>query len=65
MRPFVTKLYRNDTDRGGRPNVNETVMLKVLFLQGMYNLPDESMEKELHDRISFRNFLHYPEILPD
>ena len=65
MRPFVKKLYRNDTDRGGRPNVNETVMLKVLFLQGMYNLPDESMEKELHDRISFRNFLHYPEILPD
>ena len=40
-------------------------MLKTLFLQGMYNLPDESMEKELHDRISFRNFLHYPEILLD
>ena len=23
------------------------------------------MEKELHDGISFRNFLHYPEIIPD
>ncbi len=65
MRPFVKKLYRNDTGRGRRPNVDETVMIKTLFLQSMYNLSDESMEKELHDRISFRNFLHYPEILPD
>ncbi|WP_298409040.1 transposase [Ferroplasma sp.] len=51
--------------RGGRPHIDETVMIKTLFLQSMYNLPDESMEKELHDRISFRDFLHYPEILPD
>ena len=65
LRPFVKKLYRNDTDRGGRPNVDETVMTKTLFLQSMYNLSDESMERELNDRISFRNFLHYPETLPD
>jgi IS5 family transposase len=65
LRPFVRKLYRNDTDRGGRPNVDETVMIKTLFLQSMYNLSDESMERELNDRISFRNFLHYPETLPD
>ena len=65
LRPFVRKLYRNDTDRGGRPNVDETVMAKTLFLQSMYNLSDESMERELNDRISFRNFLHYPETLPD
>ncbi|EQD57419.1 transposase IS4 family protein, partial [mine drainage metagenome] len=40
-------------------------MIKTLFLQGMYNLSDESMEKEIYDRISFRNFLHYPETVPD
>ena len=65
MRPFVKKLYRNDTCKSGRLNIDETVMIKTLFLQSMYNLSDESMEKELHDRISFRDFLHYPEILPD
>ena len=31
----------------------------------MYNCSDDVMERELHDRISFRNLLHYPEIIPD
>jgi len=61
----VKELYRNDTDRGERPNFDEIVMIRTLFLQSMYNCPDEAMERELHDRISFRNFLHYPEIISD
>jgi IS5 family transposase len=65
LRPIVKELYRNDTDRGGGPNIDEIVMIKTLFLQSMYNCPDEVMERELHDRISFRNFLHYPETIPD
>ncbi|EQD42285.1 transposase IS4 family protein, partial [mine drainage metagenome] len=65
LRPIVKKLFRNDTGKGGRPNIDETVMIKTLFLQSIYNLSDESMERELHDRISFRNFLNYPEIMPD
>ena len=65
LRPIVKELYRNDTDKGGRPNIDEIVMIKTLFLQSMYNCSDEVMERELHDRISFRNFLHYPEIIPD
>ena len=65
LRPMVKKLFRNDNGKGGRPNIDETVMIKTLFLQSMYNLSDESMERKLHDRISFRNFLHYPEIMPD
>lgn len=65
LRPIVKELYRNDTDRGGGPNIDEIVMIKALFLQSMYNCPDEVMERELHDRISFRNFLHYPETIPD
>ncbi|MCL4451501.1 MAG: transposase [Candidatus Thermoplasmatota archaeon] len=65
LRPLVKELYRNDTDKGGRPNIDETVMIKTLFLQSMCNCPDEIMERELHDRISFRNFLHYPETIPD
>ncbi len=40
-------------------------MVKALFLQGLYNIVDEKLEKELLDRISFRNFLHYPDKMPD
>jgi IS5 family transposase len=65
LRPIVKDLYRNDTQKGGRPNIDEIIMIKTLFLQSMYNCSDEVMERELHDRISFRNFLHYPEIIPD
>jgi IS5 family transposase len=65
LRPLVKELYRNDTDRVGRPIFDEIVMIKTLFLQSMYNCSDEAMERELHDGISFRNFLHYPEIIPD
>ena len=40
-------------------------MVKILFLQSLYNLSDQQAEKEIHDRISFMNFLDYPDILPD
>ncbi|WP_083755849.1 transposase [Thermoplasma volcanium] len=31
-------------------------MVKVLFLQSLYNLVDEAMEKEIHNRIDFISF---------
>ncbi|MCL4340829.1 MAG: transposase [Candidatus Thermoplasmatota archaeon] len=31
----------------------------------MYSCSDEAMERELYNRIDFRNFLHYPETIPD
>jgi IS5 family transposase len=40
-------------------------MVKILFLQSLYNLSDQQVEKEIHDRISFMNFLDYPDMLPD
>ncbi|MCL4336659.1 MAG: transposase [Candidatus Thermoplasmatota archaeon] len=40
-------------------------MIKTLFIQELYSLSDEATERELYDRISFRNFLHYPERIPD
>ncbi|MEM3828123.1 MAG: transposase [Conexivisphaerales archaeon] len=40
-------------------------MVKILFLQSLYNLSDKQAEKEIHDRISFMNFLDYPDLLPD
>ena len=63
--PLIEDLYHNDTDKGGAPNIPITTMVKVLFLQSIYNLSDEQIEREIHDRISFMNFLDYPDRLPD
>ena len=63
--PLLSDLYHNDTDKGGRPNIPIITMVKVLYLQSIYNLVDEQAEKEIHDRISFMNFLDYPDLLPD
>jgi hypothetical protein len=62
---LLKDIYHNDTEEGGRPNIPITTMVKILFLQSLYNLSDQQAEKEIHDRISFMNFLDYPDILPD
>ncbi len=33
FRPIVSGMYRNGFERGGRPNVDEVVMVKLLVLQ--------------------------------
>ena len=33
FRPIVGELYDNRSERGGRPNVDEVVMVKMLVLQ--------------------------------
>ena len=65
FRPMLEDLYYNKTERGGRPNVDVIIMLKALFIQQLYNLSDEQLERELTDRISFRAFLGTTEIVPD
>ena len=65
FRPIISGLFINDSDRGGRPNVDEVVMAKMLVLQQWYGLGDEELERQANDRISFRRFLGYPEKMPD
>jgi IS5 family transposase len=65
FRPIIKAMYRNDTERGGRPNADEVVMVKLLVLQQWYGLSDEETEKQANDRISFQRFLGYPEQPPD
>lgn len=43
--------------KGGRPRYNAVLMIKILFLQQMYNLSDDQMEYQIKDRISFQSFL--------
>jgi len=65
FRPKLEAMYKNNTDRGGRPNLDVIVMFKSLFIQQLYNLSDDQLERELADRISFRVFLGTTETVPD
>ena len=65
FRPLLEAMYKNNTERGGRPHLDVIVMLKSLFIQQLYSLSDEQLEREIADRISFRVFLGTTEIVPD
>jgi len=65
LRPMLEAMYKNNTECGGRPNLDVIVMLKSLFIQQLYCLSDEQLEREIADRISFRVFLATTEIVPD
>lgn len=65
FRPRLEALFKNNTERGGRPNLDVIVMLKSLFIQQLYSLSDNQLERELADRISFRVFLGTTETVPD
>ncbi|HLF62301.1 MAG TPA: transposase, partial [Saprospiraceae bacterium] len=43
--------------KGGRPRMDPVMMLKVLFLQKLYDLSDQGMEYQIADRMSFQRFL--------
>jgi IS5 family transposase len=57
FRPILSQLYNNRSEKGGRPNIDEIVMLKVLVLQNWYSLSDEEMEFQIADRPSFQHFI--------
>ena len=63
--PKLDILFCNNTARVGRPNIDVIVMLRCLFIQQLYSLSDEQLERELADRISFRMFLGTTEVIPD
>jgi len=58
-------MYDNRSERGGRPNIDEIVMIKMLVLQSWYGLSDPEFERQANDRISFQKFLGLPERIPD
>ena len=49
----------------GRPNYEKILMLKLMFLQGWYGLSDEELEFQVNDRLSFQQFLGFPNFIPD
>jgi len=58
-------IYDNRTEKGGHPNYDEVLMIKILVLQHWYSLSDQKMELEMAKNISFMRFLDFQEDIPD
>jgi IS5 family transposase len=65
FRPIIQPLYDNRGPKGGRPNVDEVVMVKLLALQAWYGLSDPELERQALNRIDFQHFLGFPGDAPD
>jgi IS5 family transposase len=65
FRPIVGDMFDNRGERGGRPNIDEVVMVKLLVLQQWHGLSDPELEKQAADRLSFMKFLDFPKDIPD
>ena len=63
--PLVKSVFYDDKKRGGRPHTDELVVVRSMLLQAWYSLSDPELEFQCHDRLSFRNFLGFPENIPD
>jgi IS5 family transposase len=65
LRPHLSDMYDNKSEKGGRPNFDEILMVKALVLAQWYGLTDKALEREISDKVSFMNFLGFPEKAPD
>lgn len=63
--PLVQRVFHDNKQTGGRPHTDERVVVRSMLLQAWYNLSDPELEFQCHDRLSFRNFLGFPENIPD
>jgi len=63
--PLVCKIFHDNEKEVGRPHTDELIIVRSMLLQGWYGLSDPELEFQCHDRLSFRNFLGFPEIIPD
>lgn len=63
--PLVKRVFYDNDAIGGRPHTDELIVVRSMLLQAWYGLSDEELEFQCHDRLSFRNFLGFPEIIPD
>jgi IS5 family transposase len=53
FRPIVGDMFDNLSERGGRLNIDEVVMVKLLVLQQWHGLSDPELEKQAADKLSF------------
>jgi len=60
FRPIGNGVYDNKTKRGGHPNIDFVLMIKILVLQHWFGLSDQEIERQLANNLSSMNFLSYP-----
>lgn len=65
FRQIVASVFHDNKETGGRPHTNEITIVRIMLLQEWYGLSDEELEFQINDRLSFRNFLDFPETVPD
>jgi len=70
FRGLLNKLFnRSDEVRAGkgRPCYDVVTMIKIIFVQRLYNLSDDQIEFQINDRMSFRRFLEisFSDAVPD
>jgi IS5 family transposase len=65
FRPMVASVYFDNKETGGRPHTDELVIVRALVLQAIYNLSDPQLEFQINDRLTFRNFVGFPDKVPD
>lgn len=63
--PLVRSVFNDNEIIGGRPHTDELIVVRSMLLQSWYGLSDEELEFQCNDRLSFRNFLGFPEDIPD
>ena len=61
---FIDLFPQKETNRGA-PEYEKPLMLKILFLQSCYGISDQEMEFQVSDRLSFQQFLDFPERIPN
>ena len=65
FRPIIADMYRDNKEIGGRPHNDEILMIKMVVLAGWHGLSDYEVELLATDRLSFRDFLGYPDNILD
>ncbi len=65
FRKIVSGIYDNTSPKGGRPNTDPVLMIKLLLLQAWYGLSDQELEYQSTNRIDFMRFLGFPDKAPD
>lgn len=65
FRSLVASIFIDNETTGGRPHTDELVIVRTLVLQQLYGLSDEELEFQMNDRLSFRNFVGFPDKVPD
>jgi len=54
---IISEIDKTGTEKGGRPRKELRMMVKILFIQYLYNFSDPELEDQLNDRLSFQRFV--------